>query len=154
MVRAKIAATSFNGNAAAWWNAHARRQPRLLVTYDQLLEWLKCELVPAAGVAASHLAWHDLTYEGDIEKYLQKLTSLLIQHPLDPKVAHTLAARPFSNELMYRILSLDQGHGVDGMSIPQLRTQIKNFVLEKEASSGFVGWKKTVRPAAVKNAKA
>ena len=94
IARSKIAVTSFTGNALAWWNAHTRQQPRLLVTYDQLIEWLRRELVPKARAGASHLMWHALKYAGDIEKYLQQLSDLMVQHPIDPVVAHSLAAKP------------------------------------------------------------
>ena len=117
-----------------------RRQPRLLVTYDQLLEWLKYELTPSAGPGATQLAWHDLTYDGDIEKYIAELTKLFLQAPIEPAIAHKLAARPFGKELQCRISILDAMYPPDGMSIPLLKQQIRNFVIEKEASSHFPGW--------------
>ena len=78
VVQAKLAVTMFNKNAATWWIAHMQRQPRLLVTYDQLLEWLKYKLTPSAGLGATQLAWHELSYNGNIEKYMAELTKLFL----------------------------------------------------------------------------
>ena len=154
IAQAKLASNSFEGNAFSWWNAHTRRQPFLLVTYYQLLEWIRKELVPTAEAGASQLAWYDLQYNGDVEKYLKQLTDLLLHHPVNPKVSLTLATKPFGDELVYRVQAINDLYGGTGMSIPQLITQIKNFVLEKESSPGFAGWRRQGRDSPIKRVKA
>ena len=154
IAQAKLASNSFEGNALSWWNAHTRRQPFLLVTYYQLLEWIRKELVPTAEAGALQLAWYDLQYDGDVEKYLKQLTDLLLHYPVNPKVSLTLATKPFGDELVYRVQAMNDLYGGTGMSIPQLITQIKNFVLEKESSPGFAGWKRQGRDLPIKRVKA
>ena len=61
-----------------------RQQPRLIVTYNQLLELLKCKLALSAATAASYEAWCNLSYDGNLERFMTTLTKLLLQYPLEP----------------------------------------------------------------------
>ena len=51
------------------------------------------------------------------------------------------------------MLALDDGYGDEGMSLPQLKVQIRNFVLEKESSLGFKGWENSPKSSPVKTPK-
>ena len=73
IARAELAATTFTHRACSWWLAHRTRAPKLLVTFDQLLEWLKRELVPHSSTSDAVSSWCDLTYTGDAKKYISDL---------------------------------------------------------------------------------
>ena len=94
-----------------------------------------------------------MQYDGDVEKYLKQLTDLLLYHPVNPKVSLTLAIKPFGDELVYRMQDMNDLYGGTGMSTPQLITQIKNFVLEKESSPEFTGWRRQGRDSPIKRVK-
>ena len=115
--------------------------PRLIVTYSQLLELLKCEIAPSAATSASGVAWCELTYDGDLEKFMTILTKLLLQYPLEPATACTMAARSFGKELQCCLSAMNAMYKPNGMSIPEIKTQIRNFVIERESSPLFSGWK-------------
>ena len=68
--RAELAATTLTHRARAWWLAHRTRTPNLLITFDQLYEWIKKELVPHSSTSDAANAWADLSYHGDPKKYI------------------------------------------------------------------------------------
>ena len=41
IARALAAAATFHQKARAWWNAHTHRHPGIVITYQQLVEWVK-----------------------------------------------------------------------------------------------------------------
>ena len=144
-MKSKLAVTTLEDNAAAWWASRMQQQPRLIVTYDQLLELLKCKLAPSAATAASYEAWCNLSYDSDLERFMTTLTKLLLQYPLEPDTTCVMAARPFGPELRSRLSAMNAMYKPNGMSIPEIKEQIRNFVLERESSPNFAGWKGSFR---------
>ena len=82
ITQARLAVSTFKDIAQSWWRAHVTRLPRLLITYDQLIEWIKCELVPKADPAASSLAWRKLKFTGSVSDYMTQLDKLTKHFPL------------------------------------------------------------------------
>ena len=135
VTQARIAAVTLEGRADKWWRAYAREKPGLVVTFAQLVEWMRQELVPAALESSSHLSWSRLRYKGDVEAYLQQVEDLMVQHPIDPAVAHVMACEPLGRELVHRIQGMDGEHGGHGISFEALKTQIRSFVGVKSSQS-------------------
>ena len=54
--QARLAAQTFRGQALFWWRAHSALLPELVVTYEQLLEWVRAELVPMADPGTAVLS--------------------------------------------------------------------------------------------------
>ena len=48
VAQATLAVSTFRGHARHWWFSKMQLYPRLVVSYKQLLEWVRVELVPAA----------------------------------------------------------------------------------------------------------
>ena len=82
IARALAAAATFHQKARAWWNAHTHRHPGLVITYQQLVEWVKRELVPRADPGTSCVVWADLNFKGDVDVFLKELDDLMTYHPL------------------------------------------------------------------------
>ena len=61
---AELAAMTLTFRARSWWLAHRVRAPKLLVTFDQLLEWIRRELVPHSSTADAVSAWCDSKIHG------------------------------------------------------------------------------------------
>ena len=127
VIQARLAMVTLKNRAHKWWLAHRRDRPQLVVTFDQFVEWVRIELVPSALRSSSHLAWKRLRFQGDVEAYLQEVEFLMTQHPIDPIVSHVLACEPLGEELVYRIQGLDSEHAPAGISMEQLRVQIRSF---------------------------
>ena len=60
VVQARLATQTFRGQALNWWRAHSQLVPELVVSYEQLLEWIRTELVPLADPATATLSWRQL----------------------------------------------------------------------------------------------
>ena len=73
IMHAEMAASTLTLRARSWWLAHRTRTPKLLITFDQLVEWIKRELVPQSAQTDAVNAWSDLTYVGDVKKYIEDL---------------------------------------------------------------------------------
>ena len=55
-MQARLAVVTFKDNAESWWIAHLQERPGVVLSFPQLLELMKVELIPGALVSASHLA--------------------------------------------------------------------------------------------------
>ena len=82
IIQARLATQTFRGTAANWWRAHSMLFPQLVVSYEQLLEWLRTEMVPLADPATAVLAWRQLRFLGDVDDYLKQLDQLSTHFPL------------------------------------------------------------------------
>ena len=65
------------------------------------------------------------------------LTKLLLQYLLEPASAYTIVAYPFGKELQCWLSAMNAMHKPDRMSIPEIKTQIRNFVTKRESSPIF-----------------
>ena len=71
IIQSRLAAQSFVGQALNWWRSHSQLVPELVISYEQLLEWIRTELVPLADPASATLAWRQLRFLGEVEDYLK-----------------------------------------------------------------------------------
>ena len=125
-LQAHLASVTFIDNAAEWWEAHLNIRPDLMLSFVQLCEWITRELVPLADPEYSTLAWYRLQYRGDVEAYLHHLDSLLLHHPLSPRVSHVLAVQPFGQDAVERVLGINDAIP-GGITLLQLKRQIRCF---------------------------
>ena len=131
-LKAQLATVTFVDNAQRWWSAHKRQRPNVALTFTQLCEWIARELVPTADPAHTALAWYQLRYRGDVEAYLSQLDNLLLHHPLDPRVSHTLAVQPFGQDAVERVLAQDDARGPEGITMIQLKRMIRCFAQQED----------------------
>ena len=128
VIQARLATITFRNKADLWWDAHVRLRPRVMVSFEQLIECMGRELVPCSLGLHSYLVWFDLEYKGDVTKYIEHLKRLMMQHPLPPTLAHALACRPLGRRLVAKICGMDDEVGGDGISLSQLKHQIRCFM--------------------------
>ena len=86
------------------------------------------ELVPRALPAASHLAWMDPNFEGNVETFLDKVNELVQQYLSYTAVLHAVVAKPFGKKFVAKIAALDDENGGKGISLVQLKQQVRYFV--------------------------
>ena len=128
VTQARLAERTFRGKVARWWNAHNDRHPGRLLSFARLLELLRTEMVPAADPSAACLQWSNLQYEGKPDAFLKELDRLTDTYPLDRAALIQLATRPFPPEFAGQVQTADALHGRRGMTYPQLRTMISNYM--------------------------
>ena len=128
IARAELAATTLTYRARSWWLAHRTRSPNLLVTFDQLVEWIKRELVPHSSTSEAVSSWCELTYNGDSKKYITDLERLINHFPLRRESIIIMATRPLGKEIQKRVQLMDIQHGPAGITIAQLKETIKGFL--------------------------
>ena len=131
VVQARLAVVTFKDNAERWWIAHLQEQPDAVLSFPQLLELMKIELIPGALTSASHLMWSDLTYRGNLEEYLQEVERMFHLHPIDPPTAHIFACKPLGRSLVNKVAAMDYEKGDTGIPLPQLLFQIRCFVEQR-----------------------
>ena len=129
IAQARLAISTFTQRAQAWWRAHRIRVPNLIVSYDQLLEWIKRELVPRSDSRTTVTAWMDLAFTGDVNKYLKDLDHLMMYHPLSRTSLITMATRPLGKVFSSRIEVIDANYGSHGLTFPQLKKVISNHLI-------------------------
>ena len=125
VVQARLAVQTFRGQALNWWRAHSQLVPELVVSYEQLLEWIRTELVPLADPASATLAWRQLRFLGNVEDYLKQLDQLTVHFPLPPSTLLVMATEPLGREVVSSAYRADQMYGAEGMSYVRLRRFIQ-----------------------------
>ena len=103
--RASLAVGTFVENAQSWWLAYTARRPRLVLSLEQLLEWVRIELVPEADPNIASIAWSEISYNGNLADYFRRVHELLLTNPLPARQAQILAASRFGAELVTKIRS-------------------------------------------------
>ena len=139
-LQALLALETFSDHAMVWWRSHRRRLPRLTLSFDQLKEWLCIELVPMAEPGAAHLQWADLTFDGNLDTYFQKVRTLYRYHSMPPRECQVLAARPFGQALVERIRAAAVPMGSGGLPPTQWEAIVRSYVTETEANPTFQSW--------------
>ena len=95
--------------------------PRLVITFDQLVEWVKKELTPGASPAKAAHAWAQLSYRGDTSDYVKQLEKLILAFPVDDREQLLLyVASPLGSEFESRISQADQCWGENGITWKKL----------------------------------
>ena len=152
-IQATMAALALQGEAAEWWMAHRRLNPRRCLSFAQLGELLRIELIPTAHAGVAEQQWSRLEYEGDLEAYFRKIRTLMSYSPLPGMSSHVMAARPFGRAFEDRIVALATNAGPQGLTHVQFEANLRAYVQEMEARPGFCGWaRNNLEPRYRKNA--
>ena len=96
--------------------------------YEQLLEWLRAELVPMADPGTAVLSWRQLRFLGDIEDYLRQLDQLSIYFLLPHETLLAMAAEPLGSEAVSAIYRADQMYGPGRMPYTHLRKFLQSHL--------------------------
>ena len=126
IVRAELASATLTHRARSWWLAHRTRTPKLLITFNQLLEWIKRELVPHSSTSNAVNAWAELSYTGDVNKYINDLERLINHFPLRRESIIIMATKPLGKDIQNRVQLMDLQYGPAGITIAQLKQVIKS----------------------------
>ena len=118
-----------------------------MLSIDQLLEWIRVELVPQADPDMAALAWSDLKYEGNLDVFFAKMQTLSMYNPLPARQAQILASHQFGPALTAHLQAAMAQTGTQGLSRVQYEAVVRSYVITQEATPGFMGWgKQTVGP--------
>ena len=121
VAQASLATFAFRNVARKWWASKMKLYPRLVLTFDQLVEWVKKELTPGASPAKAAHAWAQLSYRGDTSDYVKQLEKLILAFPVDDREQLLLyVASPLGSEFESRISQADQCWGENGMTWKKL----------------------------------
>ena len=123
----EVATTTFTKNARNWWDAHTFKAPDLLVTYEQLLEWIHHELVPDSNSALAYMEWSTLRYKGNVEEYMKHVERLMEYFPIQRDTMIACLARPLSPEFVAELRNMDIR--LEGMSDPKIKEVIRNHLI-------------------------
>ena len=77
--------------------------------------------------ALAQLAWYQLRYDGDIQRYFQQLDNLLRHYPIDPQTLQLLAAQPFGLPAVTEIQHLQDKRGVQGLTTVELKQTLESI---------------------------
>ena len=87
----------------------------MVVSYEQLLEWIRTESVPLAYPGAATLSWRQLRFLGDVDDYLKQLDQLTTHFPSSHATLLVMATEPLGREAVSAAYKADQMYGNDGM---------------------------------------
>ena len=123
----EVATTTFTKNARNWWDAHSIKTPGLLVTYEQLLEWIQHELVPDSNLVLAYMEWSTLRYRGNVEEYMKQVDRLMEYFPIQRDTMIACLSRPIGPEFVAELRNMDIR--LEGMSDPKLKEVIRNHLI-------------------------
>ena len=128
IIRAELATATLTHRARSWWLAHRTRTPNLIITFEQLVEWIKRELVPHSSTTDAVSAWSELSFKGDPDKYISDLKKLINHYPLRRESIIIMATKPLGSEIQRNIQLMDLQYGPNGINIAQLKQAIRNHL--------------------------
>ena len=99
-----------------------------MVSYEQLLEWIRTELVPLADPSSSALAWRQLRFLEEVEDYLKQLDQLTTHFPISQAHLLTLATEPLGREVVSFAQKANHLYGKEGMPYVRLRKFIQSHL--------------------------
>ena len=135
-----LALGTLEDKAKQWWLSQKSLRPKLVLAFDQLVEWLRHEMVPSSVTTSSLQEWMDLKYEGNLDDYFQKVAMLDAYHPIDAKDALVMASRPFGTGLLQKLRAVDAAQNYLGINPSQWRDLVRNHVQEEESKPTFRAW--------------
>ena len=115
IIQSKLAVQTFRGLASNWWRAHQQLVPEMVVSYEQLLEKIRTELVPLADPGAATLSWRQLRFLGNVDNYLKQLDQLTTHFPLPHSTLLVIATEPLGREAVSAAYKADQIYGNDSI---------------------------------------
>ena len=128
VIQAHLAVTTFRLRAQKWWRAQVQARPELVITYDQLREWIKTELVPKADPRSTSAAWRQLRFTGNVQEYIDQLEALKEHFPLMKDPLLDLSTAPLGEEARAVIYRADAMYGASGITHNKLCTLIKDYL--------------------------
>ena len=135
-----LALGTLEDKAKQWWMSQKSLRPKLVLAFDQLVEWMRHEMIPSSVTTSSLQEWMDLKYEGNLEDYFQKVATLDAYHPIDSKDALVMASRPFGTGLLQKLRAVDAAQNYQGINPAQWRDLVRNHVQEEEGKPTFRAW--------------
>ena len=109
------------------------------MSFEQLTEWIRHELVPTSVPAESIRKWCELSHStGKIEDYFRQVEELDMYYPQPPDVSQYLAARPLGQALVNKLQAIDAAQKLRRHH-PLLngRKIVRHHVQEEEAKENF-----------------
>ena len=103
------------------------RCPGLLVTYEQLLKWIRHELVPDSNPTLAYMEWNTLKYRGNVDEYMKQIERLMEYFPIQRDTMIACLAKPISSEFAAELRNMDIR--LEGMSNPKLKEIIRNHLI-------------------------
>ena len=140
-IKSWLALTTVDAKAKQWWLAQQALKPKIVVSFEQLMEWIRHELVPTSVPAESIKKWCSLAHtSGDLEEYFREVEELDMYHPQPPDVSQYLAARPFGHALINKLQAVDAAQNYTGLTPVQWQDIVRQHVLEEEQKDTFRSW--------------
>ena len=135
-----LALNTLDEKAKLWWLAQQGLRPRLILSFDQLVEWMQHELVPSAVPSAAMDPWMNLKFKGNLEEYFKEVERLDVYYPVPPATAQVMASRPFGHALERRVRAADAAQNYVGLRPNQWQDIVREFVEEEEQKPSFRSW--------------
>ena len=135
-----LALNTLDEKAKLWWLAQQGLRPRLILSFDQLVEWMQHELVPSAVPSAAMDPWMNLKFNGNLEEYFKEVERLDVYYPVPPATAQVMATRPFGQALERRVRAADAAQNYAGLRQNQWQDIVREFVEEEEQKPSFRSW--------------
>ena len=97
------------------------------MTYDQLLEWIRHELVLDSNPVLAYMEWNTLRYRWNVDDYMKQIDHLMEYFPIQRDTMIACLAKPISSEFVAELRNMDIR--LEGMSVPKLKEVIKNHLI-------------------------
>ena len=146
-LRAAMAVSTFGKKANAWWIAHTNLRPRLTLSWPQMRELIRTEMIPDAPLGGVNEGWLDLRYTGEPETYFEKVERLATITGAPPEEYQIMGAKPFGRVLVERIRSTLAERGRTSLPPPEWEKIVRAHIYQVETAPGFQHWpQETLEP--------
>ena len=153
-LRRRLATETFKDNANGWWVAHKKMgRETLILSWKQLVEAVRTELVPTGTLGSIDEGWDELRYEGNKDEYFQKVSNMKQISVLTPAEQQHRVTKPFGQEMLREWKSVLLRQKV--RSLPNAEwEQLVSLQIDKiEATDGFKSWPKPATEPVFRNPK-
>ena len=137
-----LAKQTLAGSAIKWWTAHCALRPRIVLSWKQLMELIRTEMVPEVAFGTLNDQWANLRYHGNLDLYFEKVRRLTACCPISPAEVQTRASRPFGQMMVEKVHSALAVRGINSLPPTDWERLVRTHVYEVENSLGFQGWAK------------
>ena len=140
VMRQALAISTFGGEASGWWVSHKDLRPKMTLSWEQLGELVRTEMVPDGDIGVLNEGWADLRYQGDKALYFSKVRQMARSSTLEPEEVQMMASKPFGRVLVQRIKAALAARGLRALPLYEWEEVVTAYVDEVEGTPGFHSW--------------
>ena len=131
-VQGQLAVLAFRGTALDWWRAHRSHSPNYTLSFAQIAEWARTELLPESDPSVVILSWQRLKYQGNLDRFFKEVRALFVTNPMPIFTALTMVSDQFGPAFQSRLQAANAQAAPVGITMTHWEQILRDYVLTTE----------------------